>query len=435
MDPVVIPIVTLENFDADHSEVSPSSAFRWLNCPGSIGMQRDLNNSGSSSEAAAEGTAAHWLAEVVLKEYPLGTRAEELDIYRGETIRVSNTDREGNTTTYDFIICKLMTEYVLEYILLCESLAFGADYIEIEKKVDLTAYTSIDGNPSHGYLDFTCVEGGVLNILDFKYGKNWAVNAHENSQLMLYAKGAYDELSTYFDIKSIRMLINQPRNGGTTEYTITPDQLDLWVMAYVEPAITEIKEGSTRLECNPKVQCVFCPNESDCKLLAATLLNGMFEKIPAGEEPTEENKFNLIDHQVLTEAEKVALFKIKGSITSWFTKLTKNLNAKALGGNMPEGLKYVKGKGSRAFKDIAKAESALARQGYGVDVRRIPAKLKSPAQIEKLIGKTHRIMKTYVENFDGSPTLVSIDDKREALELDPGTSTFEKIETEKQEND
>lgn len=43
-----------------HAKLSPSSASRWLNCPGSVALCENLPD--SSSSAALEGTVAHALA-------------------------------------------------------------------------------------------------------------------------------------------------------------------------------------------------------------------------------------------------------------------------------------------------------------------------------------------------------------------------------------
>ena len=48
-----------------HAKLSPSSAHRWLRCPASIEACRDIKD--TSSIHAEEGTAAHELAETVLR--------------------------------------------------------------------------------------------------------------------------------------------------------------------------------------------------------------------------------------------------------------------------------------------------------------------------------------------------------------------------------
>ena len=49
---------------SNHAILSPSSAPRWLHCPGSVALHAQFTDSGSAD--AAEGTAAHTLAEKCL---------------------------------------------------------------------------------------------------------------------------------------------------------------------------------------------------------------------------------------------------------------------------------------------------------------------------------------------------------------------------------
>lgn len=48
-----------------HAKLSPSSAERWMSCPGSVALNEGKEDRGSSY--AAEGTAAHELAEKILR--------------------------------------------------------------------------------------------------------------------------------------------------------------------------------------------------------------------------------------------------------------------------------------------------------------------------------------------------------------------------------
>ena len=49
-----------------HALLSPSSAHRWINCPGSVGLIKDIPE--VMSEYALEGSAAHILAQYCLED-------------------------------------------------------------------------------------------------------------------------------------------------------------------------------------------------------------------------------------------------------------------------------------------------------------------------------------------------------------------------------
>ncbi len=56
-----------------HARLSPSAAERWMTCPGSVKLSEGREDKGSAY--AAEGTAAHELAEHILRGQPPQTPA------------------------------------------------------------------------------------------------------------------------------------------------------------------------------------------------------------------------------------------------------------------------------------------------------------------------------------------------------------------------
>ena len=75
----------------DHSQLAPSSAFRWVRCPGSVSLSAQYPDTGGIE--ADEGDAAHWLAAETFKRDP---EARPVD---GETapngVTVTDEMREG----------------------------------------------------------------------------------------------------------------------------------------------------------------------------------------------------------------------------------------------------------------------------------------------------------------------------------------------------
>ncbi len=56
-----------------HARLSPSAAERWMTCPGSVKLSEAIQD--RESQYAAEGTAAHELAEHILRGQPPQTPA------------------------------------------------------------------------------------------------------------------------------------------------------------------------------------------------------------------------------------------------------------------------------------------------------------------------------------------------------------------------
>ena len=67
-----------------HSPLGPSAASRWLRCPGSVLLTKDLPD--HSSEYAIEGTAAHTVSEWARNE------DAPASVYKGRTVEVETED-------------------------------------------------------------------------------------------------------------------------------------------------------------------------------------------------------------------------------------------------------------------------------------------------------------------------------------------------------
>ena len=139
-----------------HAKLSPSSAFRWLNCPGSIRLSAGIED--TSSPAAEEGTRAHELAEAMLG------------------------GKKGKADSDE------MLAYVQQYVDYVREIA-GDSKIYIEQRVDLTEYVP----NGYGTADVITITGDTLHVIDLKYGLS-RVFPKDNPQLYLYALGAYTGL-------------------------------------------------------------------------------------------------------------------------------------------------------------------------------------------------------------------------------------------------
>ncbi|RAY89219.1 DUF2800 domain-containing protein, partial [Klebsiella oxytoca] len=58
----------------------------------------------------------------------------------------------------------------------------------IEARVEFDAWVP----EGFGTADCILIGGGILHVIDFKYGKGVAVSAEGNPQMALYALGAYE---------------------------------------------------------------------------------------------------------------------------------------------------------------------------------------------------------------------------------------------------
>lgn len=163
-----------------HAELSPSSAHRWMACPGSIPMAAGMPD--PSSEAADEGTRAHKMAEAMLKGRP--------DLYV-EEYGEWDTGMETHVKVYVDHVQDLYTQS-----------SSASKWIEREIRVSEKIWGTADSLIWHE-------DTATLHVVDLKYGSGKVVEVKNNPQLDIYALAAL--LTTKLKARKIVTTIVQPR--------------------------------------------------------------------------------------------------------------------------------------------------------------------------------------------------------------------------------
>lgn len=227
-------VIVLE--PGEHSEFGPSSAERWMNCPGGKGQ--------GQTEYAAEGTVAHWLSEQVrLTGLPAST-------WKGRIVRSGE---------YEFKIGKAFIDSVTTF---CEDVEKIPGMPVIEGRVRYDEL--VPGG--FGTLDDARVKDDLCVITDLKHGKGVVVEAESNSQLMLYSLGLFFGLKWVFSFDRFVMRISQPRRRHFVESEISLGRLLQWGYDEVRPAY---KRATTSSERKAGPWCKFCAYKNDCSVRAA----------------------------------------------------------------------------------------------------------------------------------------------------------------------
>jgi len=188
---------------AKHAKLSPSASARWMTCPGSIKLIDSLppEVKYTSSPAAARGTAIHKLSEACLEN------GIEPETFLGQDI-------DGfSMTSNDVSIAKTYVDYVRK--------AKGDKFYEL--KVSLKSV--IDN--CFGTADAVIARQGHLAVVDLKSGAGVKVDANDNTQLLIYALGAYHALDWIYDVTELTLVIVQPALNHIDEYRIDVEQLAL----------------------------------------------------------------------------------------------------------------------------------------------------------------------------------------------------------------
>ena len=378
--------------DRAHAILSPSSAHRWMTCTPSALLETQFPD--TTSSAAAEGTLAHEMCEIKARQKffqrtDLGYMAKNVATRKLNELRKSELfqdEMEGFTDDYVDILDVKAVSFE------------SAPYIELETKLDLTDWIP-DG---WGTADCIMIGEHTLLVADFKYGKGVRVSADHNPQMQIYALGAWKKFSLIYDIRTVVMMIIQPRlsaDPDVWEESIN-DLLDFGesVKGLAEMAIKGEGEYVPGEE-----QCRFCRARETCRARADYNISVAFGH--TGQMPP-----------LITDQEVGEYLKRGADVAKWLKDLQDYALHSCLDGKEIPGFKAVEGRGSRDWTDQDAAFKAL--QGAGVpEAMLYERKPLTLAAIEKVVGKKAfaEAVGQFVVKNPGKPTLVPETDKRPAI--------------------
>ncbi len=396
-----------------HAKLSPSAAHRWFKCPGSARLSADILS--TSSVFADEGTAAHELAQQCL------TSGFDADRYLGSFINI-----EGKTPAEKFLPVKggkrcfevtdEMAEAVQVYVDTARSYMDGDAEWEVEAKLDLRHIEGME----FGTGDFVRYSESDkhLVICDLKYGKGVPVKVKENEQLLVYAEGTARRFHNR-GLAKVTMVIVQPRapapvedsdvewltaNGTAREWTIDAVDLVEFRFRLRDAAEATLADHAPLF---PGDWCKWCPAAVTCP--ARRERNKVVAEMEFGEPAAVSDLTPERMSEIMGEASQ---------LEDWIKRVKERAHAMALEAGLP-GFKFVRSTSHRKFRD----EDAAAKFITGVcDVAADDAyttpKLKSPAQIEKLLGRRKGEIKDLIYKPPGKIILAPESDPREPVKPD-----------------
>ena len=372
-----------------HAVLSASSSHRWLNCNPSARLEQEFED--RETEAAAEGTAAHALAEHKLR------KALKMRSSRPQS-QFDSDEMEEHTDSY--------VEFVLEQ--LDRAKQYCTDpMILIEQKLDFSCYVP-DG---FGTGNCLIVADKTLHIIDFKYGLGVLVDAYENPQMMLYALGALRIFDSLYDIEKVSMSIFQPRRENVSTWSIPVTELKQWADETLKPKAELAYAGKG--EYVPGAWCQFCKAAVKCRARADARM--------------ELAKYEFALPPLLTDAEIEDILGKLDDLTKWANEIIAYAQDAAINhGKHWTGFKVVESKTNRKYTDEAAVIEAANAAGYHDIYKK---SLISITEMEKLIGKKtfSEILGEYVKKPQGKPTLVPASDKRPAIITTGANNDFNEI--------
>jgi hypothetical protein len=418
---------------AKHAILGPSSADRWLNCPGSVAMSEGLPD--SSSEYADEGTAAHFLAahcletKTEVKEHKgrfiyLMQSAESGDHYE---IFGSDTYPTADKILNEFEVDDDMIEHVGKYVadVRVACMAVNGD-LHVEQRLSIEYMTGEQG--AEGTSDTVIASATHLIVIDLKYGQGVRVDAKDNPQLKMYAASAVNKYGLLYDFDKVVVMINQPRLNHTSEHEYTLEEIrdfeaEVAVAARNVANASELDmvgdAGFAAFLSPSEDACRWCKAKATCPSLAKfieTEIDADFEDLSGVKDDAHYINLKVeeyVDPEVLSnKAKSIDLIEM------WCKAVRGKVESVLLDGKPVPGFKLVEGKmGHRKWVDEQEAEKVMKSMRLKVD-EMYDLKLISPTTAEKVLKakpKCWTRIKDQIIQTRGGPSVAPESDKRPAM--------------------
>lgn len=363
-----------------HALLSASGSKRWLSCTPSAKLEATLPEQKRGSGAfdfSQEGTMAHSLGEIKLRHYYGQIGIEE---YEREYEIIKNTPYYND----DF------EAHVDSYVLYVRSQIGEGDTPLFEQRVDFSDWVP-DG---FGTADVVILSKSTIRVIDLKFGKGIPVSALDNTQLRLYALGAWSKFKEeYPDIREVSYTIHQPRLDSISTDGTTIAKLVDWANYFVKPKAKKAWSGAG--EFLPGDWCQFCRAKAQCR--ARSDFN------------TELAKQEFKAPPLLTEDEVSEVLVKAQQLKTWVNDVEDFALSRAVDqGVVPPGFKLSTTKTHRKISDTALAATVLVEKGMPSEMIWEAPKLKSLASLEKINKQVSAWLGELVLRPEGEPKLVKV---------------------------
>ena len=413
-----------------HSKLSPSKAYRWLACPGSVREEAKYPDE-PGGPSAIDGTHTHSLLEHCIKNSGDPTKM----------VGVKMKDHEG-----EFVVDRERADRVrvaLDYV---NARAGFIGTVVPEQRVHLRHLVGRDD--MDGTCDVQIRTPLELEIIDYKDGMN-EVEAKDNPQLELYALGA---LASYglpvngdYPFTTVRTTIIQPKMAikgkpAITSHELTVPELMGKIGKFVAGAAATDRPDAPLVA---GAHCKYCKHKS-CATRAGNVMKeiGMaFPSVAEGQAVAQINPVTELSQQAADldpntmTPEKIAQIMLAAPLVRQMIEAVEEEALRRLkAGQAIPGLKVVHGRGSRSWA-LPEDEMADKLIKMGIPKSAVyETKLVTVAKVEKLKWEatkagekivkqlSERQLKTldteYVSKVAGKLTVVPESDSRPAVVLD-----------------
>ena len=343
-------------------KLRPSAASRWIACPASVRLSKDIPEQ-PSGDAAMAGTAIHALAETcyLLDDKPQNSLGATVE---GVVMAQWHVD---------------MAQQHLDAILEIEDFV-GAENVWVEERVLYADWPEI---LLRGTADVIAANSYTLIIADLKTGANY-VN-EDSDQLKIYALAAILS-KCLFDIEEVELRIVQPRAGGVRIHRMSIDDLKKWEKEVLLPALKAVADDTAKPTPSEKA-CQYCPAKLTCPAQHEAFQ--LVEKQPNITAMTKDEiqavMVRLSDDQISDLLDRAPI------VEAFIDSLKKHAQKRMEDGGTLAGWQLAPKRAVRKWKDEKKAQEALIEAGIPVE-KLLTTEFITPAAVEKLLAKEQKVM-------------------------------------------
>lgn len=439
---------------SEHSVFAFSASPRWIPCGGSMAYPENTADGGDAGVYADEGTAAHMLAAIILKDKN-GMRAED---WIGKVIKGGKRE---------FEVTEEFAGHVQTYVDDVQRRAIGG-FLMVEQRVTLEGVEGFDES-NYGTSDAIIAVPhehyayGVVEDLKFGMGEKvyaWeraipdspftmtvygakmgdATTVVPNYQLMMYALACLADIRLLIDDPGyILIVINQPRLGHISELRVPIAVLERFAL-FAADALRVATNAMGFSPNDPKLENWLNPGEKQCRWCRA------LARCPAAAKRVQ--KEIAADFEVIGEQPPVppvnapqiarAMLAVP-FVSDWCRAVMARANEMVAAGTELIGpdnkpYKFVEGKqGDRKWADEKAAEDALT--GVLGDKAYQPQKILTASGASKILDKKKTaetwkdVFVPLIKRAPGKPMLVMGSDPRPAYIPASTSDEFDEVAT------
>jgi len=377
-----------------HAKLSASGSDKWMTCTPSMRMEEGFAD--EQSDFSREGTFAHEVFENMVKRYLKQITAKEYVARREEL--------QENSFWSDSLVDYVTAAYdkAVERIDYANSVCLEPALM-VEQRLDFSPWVP----QGFGTGDLVIVTNDYVEVLDLKYGKGIYVDGENNSQMRLYALGAYNQFGMIYEVKTVRTLVLQPRlNNYSGEEMPIEDLID-WAYNKVKPAADLAWNGEGELVAGAHCTQSFCRARFTCPKRAEESL------------AVAQSEFALVEPELLTLAQIAEILPKADLAINWLTDVKEYALKQAVKGIEVPGHKLVEGRSTRRYGSMDDVANRLRDEDID-DALVYERSLLGITAMEKALGgrkRFDRLLGDLIVKPAGKPTLVPSSDKRSAITL------------------